>query len=520
MGILDRLFGGGTKLTLTLDSQRVIEGGTFGGVVELDGGRRAHPITSLRVSLLRIAVRSKEGSALPEVETQTLVDANLAANQELPAGQKQRYAFRINLPPEATPTEQEMGYQVNVRADIPGVKDPSQSIELRIMAREDCRGLALDETAIRERWPGLSSDNETLIITALRGMLAASYSEAERMIAAEPLIAKHIHAGSPELRAQALNTWSNLLNGRARKEHIATLAALSKDANLPSALFDQLIVAAARFAEEGALSIFEGFLRSKEANVRRRAVQALRSHSDEFYGKKSLILEMAQDADPGVRAEAVASLPPYLAETRVFDLLQSALEKDADPKVREAAAGALALGYHHYAPKLILDIYEKHLQSPNEGLRAQIAQSLSGFPAAELGRTRRMIEALLQDPSIRVREIMAFQLSHLGLEDASPRFRELAPLAQRVAESDPSAEVRKNALAALAHLMEPDEAVDYYLERVQSATSEAELYAMVNGVLYDRAKSSPQAKALIEAVARSPQANVAQYAGELLREWG
>jgi hypothetical protein len=73
MGLLDSLFGGGTKLDLKLDTNTIPEGGTLSGTLTLSGGKKPLKLTALKVRLVYVKVTPVEGQALPKSRCRNLL---------------------------------------------------------------------------------------------------------------------------------------------------------------------------------------------------------------------------------------------------------------------------------------------------------------------------------------------------------------------------------------------------------------------------------------------------------------
>ena len=300
MGLLDKMFGGGTGVELQLDATEVPVGGLLGGRITVRGGKKDLQLTSLNVRLLYVCVTAKEGSAIPDIDTRILLDNALTANQPLPAGAEQTYDFRFAIPQGTNPTAHNVSYRVTAVADIPSVKDPSSSVELKVIEGGDLA--SLDE--IYSRWPAFRGGATRPLVDALWDFRNACYSEKETLLVAEPLLAGLIRTGAPEVRGPALEAWANLLDGQVRREHLRVLQDLV-GADLDESMTKKVVEAAAKFADEGALEFVQGYARHHNPEIRRELAQALRfAASDRFKGKKELLIAMAPDPDAGVR-EAV-----------------------------------------------------------------------------------------------------------------------------------------------------------------------------------------------------------------------
>src|SRR5688572_15454833 len=172
MGLLDKLFGGGTKLELKLDMDKLPPGGTVAGTVTLTGGKKPLRLELLKVDLVSVQVVTREGQALPSISLQVLMSNVLASGRELPPGSLNKFEFRFKLPDDLKP---DAVYKVLASADIPGVKDPGADVALTIIgsdrgafgAIKSRLGVADSEGEVLGRYPGLTSRDEDELSSAL-----------------------------------------------------------------------------------------------------------------------------------------------------------------------------------------------------------------------------------------------------------------------------------------------------------------------------------------------------------------
>jgi HEAT repeat protein len=488
---------------LQLDATQVPVGGMLSGRVIVRGGKKDLSITDLRVRLLYVCVTAREDSAIPNIDTRILVDHGITANQALPTGAEQTYTFHIQIPGGTNPTAHNTTYKVTAVADIPGVKDPSSTLDLKVM---DSAGTAsFDE--IYARWPALRGGAERPLIDALRDFNNSIWNERAALITAEPLLANLIRTQGGEVRKAAIGAWANLLDGHVRPEHLQLLGQLtSMDLDIDTT--KQVVEAAAKFADEGGLGHVQGFVRHPDPEVRRALGHALRfGAADKFPGKRDLVLALAVDQDATVREAAFGALSDFRNDVQVMQMCAAQIDRDPSPEVQAACIGALCLAHHHGMGELALQVYHRHLDNPNERVRKAIAEELHWQPETARQYVGQLVHRLLQDSSDEVRRAMAWQFRNLR------EMSELAPMLLYVIDNDPSSEVRKDALGAVSAVLPVPEAVQYYRQRLQQQPSEDTAWGVLDGVRY---KDDPAAKQLLAELAGSPFASVARSARDAL----
>lgn len=503
MGLLDKMFGGGTALEVQLDATQVPVGGMLGGRAVVRGGKKDLSITDLKVRLLYVCVTARDDSPIPNIDTRILLDHTITTNQSLPAGAEQTYAFSLQIPGGTQPTAHNTSYKVTVVADIPGVKDPSATVDLKVT---DAAGMAsFDE--IYARWPALRGQAQRPLVDALWDLNSAIYSERDALITAEPLLASLIRTHAGDVRRVAISTWANLLDGRVRPEHLRLLGELV-GLDLDVETTKQVVEAAAKFADEGALAHVEGFARHPDPEIRRELGQALRfAAADRFPGKKQLVLALAADPEASVREAAFGALSDFRNDVQIMQMCAAQIDRDPSPDVQAACIGALCFGHHHGMGELTLQVYERHLANPHERVRKAVAEELHWLPETARPRIAAMVQRLLSDPSDEVRRTCAWHFRNLEA------FPELAGMLRHVIENDPSSEVRKDALGALSAVAPIGEAVAYYRWILQARPTEEVAWAVLDGV---RWREQPEARALLSELASSGFVEVARSAREAL----
>jgi hypothetical protein len=346
MGLMNALFGGGTKLELKLDAGEVPAGGQLSGQITVQGGKKPLTVTSLFVRLLLVSVKTKEGSAVPDIDTRLLVDSTIASNDPLPPGEVKKYSFRFPVPTGLEPSGLSTSYTVMAQADIPGVADPKADTKLKIVEGRGDGLLTVD--AICERFPGLRSADEDELTSALNSLHNACYSERENLLAAEPLLREVIRQSVfADVRREAFEAWANLVDNQVKKEHLAFLAETAKDCTEPK-FFREVIKAAAKFAEEGARPMVESLARHPDAEIRLHMVNGLRfDAAHRFPGKREIIDGLARDPDSRVRAAAVEAWAEWRDDPPLMRAVAALADTDPTPEVQVAVMSVMAL-VHNY----------------------------------------------------------------------------------------------------------------------------------------------------------------------------
>ncbi len=511
MGLLNKLFGGGTKLELKLDATQIPEGGMLSGTVLLHGGKKPLTLTALKVRLVYVHVQSVEGQAMPKIELMTLIDNTVAANEALAPAALNKYSFSINVPKGTDPKG---AYKVMATADIPGVADPSADADLKVVAAVQ-RGFfgqqkgaeAISAEELFQRFPGLRAQDENQICDALHEVLMASYDPEDNLLAAEPLLARYMREGTERVRENALRCWGTILNNRARPEHIKALEAMANDAGTTKRLMREVVEVAAKFAEEGALPLVKNLANHADPEIRAELATQLYLNADpKLKERKQLLLQLAQDPDAGVRANAFAAFSSFAEDPQIVQLAVRGLHQDPSPDVQKAAVRAISPAHYYGQKDLVFDTFVNHLRNPHAEVRQEIADNCHWLP--EDPRLGQLVSSLLRDESPEVRRKMAWQSVNMS------EHPELASLFVAAATQDPALEVRADALHGLSRLMPLGDAIALYRQRLAVDMSESVGYGVLNG-LRDQL-DEPNAKQLVQELTRSQYTRVAQYARSLL----
>ncbi len=509
MGLLDSMFGGGTKMDLALDNATASPGSVVGGRVSLQGGQKPLRLTELSVRLLYVRVQSKPGQTLPEIDAREVAKQVVAANGQIPPGSQQQFTFRVTVPDDLPPTAHNVSFQIVATADIPGVKDPSATADVKVVeaSKDKSRRLPLPE--VLGRFPGLQSRDEEELKRALYDLFLACYSEGGELMEVEPIVGRLMFEGTVEVRRKAIEAWANLVDNRVQPHHLQALFALANAPGLDDETFEQVIIAATKFAEEGALQLVQQLAQNPSAAVREKVAANLRFNSAEkFNGKRELVVQLAQDQAPEVRKAAVGALTCFRDDQQLMHWVATISDQDPSADVRAECISALSLAHHHGMGELTLAVYEKHAQDPDANVRASIARQLSSQPPAALPRVWAIAQRLAADPDEEVRRALAFEFINME------RLPQLLPIAQHMAQQDPSPDVRKDALSGMSALMPPQQAAAYYGQLMTQARSEQDMWPVLNGLRHHR--ENGDVKRVLSQLGQCPYPDVADAAREAL----
>ena len=513
MGLLDSLFGGGTKLDLKLDTNMIPEGGTLAGTITLSGGKKPLKLTALKVRLLYVKVETRPGETMPKVEMQVLLDNTVVANRDLPPASLNKFEFAFQVP---TGTDPKGTYKVIATADIPSVKDPSAEAELKVIspqsegARPGLFGGLLKgrpkQEQILGQFPGLMSRDEDELCSALNDLLCAAYDADNDFTNIAPFLAERMGPGRTErVRAAALSAWGNVLNNRASKEHIKALEAMAADRTLSEDIRREVIVVAAKFAEEGALPLVERLAHDPDPEIRREMASRLYFDADrELPDRRRLLVALTDDPDPGVRAAAYRAFADFTGDEALVKKAIDQASRDASPDVQKACLAAVALAHHHGFTDAVLAAFVAHTRNPQSGVRAELADCVHWLPADP--RTTQVVQALLADRDVEVRRKMAWQAVNLA------EHPELRDLYLRAATQDPDEEVRGNALGGIDRFLPLGEAIALLRRRLAEDPTEKTAWGCFNVVKFQQEDAG--ARAFMQELTRVPFASVARRARE------
>lgn len=508
MGLLGKLFGGGTELSVSLNSTNVIAGGVVAGKLTVTGGKKPLTMTSLVVSVVYVHVTQSSDSPLPKIELRQLTQSTVVANRALPPGQAQTFEFTAQLPEGL---DADGKYKVIARADIPGVKDPSAEEDFKVINPGAKRGGLLGalmgnrEEDILARYPGLISTDEDEQFSALLELRGDSYGEDGKKLAAiAPWLLRFVKTGPQDLRDEALETWATILNNRARPSDIKELEALAADlSTFGRDLRRALVVAATKFADEGAAPILQRFARDPHPDVREHVARSLYLEADdELPGRYEMVVALTQDPENDVRKVAASALAAFTNNPEAMQRAVHLANTDPSPEVRAEALEAIALSHYNGMLELVLQAYAAHVSSPSSEVRKAIAGRLSSLPADP--RVGRLVQALLGDQSSEVRRRMAW--SGVNMSDHP----ELAPMFRWVAENDPDDEVRSEAVYGMRGFLPPAEAIAFARARLAADPTERMAWTALS--VAQSSDEEPSSRALISELARCPYSDVAASA--------
>jgi HEAT repeat protein len=477
MGLLDSMFGGGTEVSMQLDNMTASPGAVIGGRVMLMGGKKPFRVTELAVKLFFVKVTTQEGQTLPNIDAREVTKQVVAAAIDLPPGAQIPFTFRITVPSDLPPSAHNISFNVMAVADIPGIKDPSATVEVKIVeaSADSNRRLPLHE--VMGRFPGLQGRDEETVVKALYDFFLACYGEAGELMEAEPVIAQHMMHGTVKIRREALKAWANLVDNRVQPQHLQALYSIANAPGLDEETFFEVITAACKFAEEGALGLVQQFAAHPSATIREHVASDLRfNSSDKFNGKRELLVQLAQDQSPEVRAAAVGALSCMNDDQQLMYWVAEICDRDPAPEVQSACIDTLGFVHHHGMGELALAVYEKHTQNPSARVRSNIARRLSSQPKTAVQRVWVLIQKLMADPDEEVRRAVAFEFNNFR------DLPQLLPLAQHMAQNDPSPEVRKDAIGAMSSLMQAPQAAQFYGQLMMTAQTEDDLWPVLNGL--------------------------------------
>ena len=477
MGLLDSMFGGGTAISLTLDRPTGSPGGVVGGNVVLTGGKKPLKLTKLRAHLIYVSVQSNEEGGLPAVDARVIGEQVLAAGVDLAPGGSYPFSFRLTIPYDTMPSAYNTSYKIQVVADIPTVKDPTAEADFKVVEADRDQHRSLPYNEVLAQFPGLQAQHEEPLCDALNKLFLECYSDGQKYMEVEPLVAHHMRTGTVRVRRQALQTWANLVDNRVQPQHLQSLYAIANTPGLDQDTFDEVIRAACKFAEEGALGMVQQLARSNDPHVRTQVAQSLRfDAARRFQGKRELLVGLVQDPEAAVRAATIGALTDFQDDAQIVYGVANMIDRDPSPEVQAAGVSFLALAHHHGHGDLALTVFERHAQNPSDRVRKEVAEVLHWQPEAAAQRVWAIVQKLLQDPSEDVRRAIAFQFINME------RFPQFLPLAQWCADNDPSEEVRRDALRGLTRLMPVRQLSAYYQQKLAANPPTDVVYAIISGL--------------------------------------
>lgn len=513
MGLLNKLFGGGTQLELKLDLDKVPPGGTVAGTVTLTGGKKPLKLTALKVEVVSVKVEAKEGSSLPSIDIRVLTSNIVAQDRDLAPGSLNKFEFRCKLPDDVRP---DATYKVQASADIPGVKDPSADVGLTVIGGrggalagiKSMLGMAGGEDEVLGRYPNLTSHDTDEVESALHELQCDAYDRDNNFTGVHGFLLRLVETHRDDgVRRAALAAWGTVLDDRAKPEHIRALEALASR-DLPGDLMEEVVVVAAKFAEEGAMPLVQKLARHPVPEVRKRLATAMYLDADrDLPGRRDLIVGLCQDQDVGVRAAAFGACASLVEDAEVMRWVAASAAQDPSPEVQRACMSAIALAGNYDGTDLLFQTYLQHVQhNPNADVREEIAQNVHWLPADP--RLQQLVTALFSDRSAEVRRALAWQGANMS---EHPELRELFV---HVAVNDPDDTVRADALRGMTNFFPLPEAVAFMRQRLAVDRTEKAYWAALNAV--ESHMPEREAQALLQEIARGPFSSAASRAREVL----
>ena len=503
------MFGGGTKLDLVLDAPTASPGSVVSGRIDLGGGKKPLQLKELNVRFLYVRVETRPGQTLPNIEAKELTRLVIAAGVPVAPGSQQQFTFRLTVPASLPPTAHNVSFQIVATEDIPGIKDPTAKVDVKVVeaSKDKTRRLPLPE--VLARFPDLQSHDEEALKKALYELHLACYSESGELLRVEPLVGQLMFQRTGEVRMKAIEAWGNLVDKHVEPQHLQALYAVANTPGLDEDTFEQVIIAATKLADDGALAFVQQLAAHPTASVRQKVASNLRFNAAEkFNGKRELVVQLAQDAAPEVRKAAVGAMSCFRDDQQLMYWVANLSDQDASADVRAECIASLSLAHYHGMGELALAVYEKHVPDPDPTVRQSIARQLGSQPPASLQRLWGIAQSLAQDPDEQVRRALAFEFNNME------KLPQLLPIAQHMAQHDVSMDVRKDALSGMAALMPPQQAATFYGQLMTQARTEQDLWPLLNGLRHHR--ESADVKRLISQIGQCPFPNVADAARSAL----
>ncbi len=512
MGLLNKLFGGGTTLELKLDLDKIPPGGTVAGTLTLTGGKKPLKLTVLKVDVVMVLVETKEGSAMPSIDVRVITSNIVAQDRDLAPGSHNKFEFRYKLPEDLNPSAT---YKVMATADIPGVKDPSAEAALTVVGGrstfgsiKSALGMGAGEDDILAQFPNLTSHDADELESALHELQCEAYDRDNNFTGVHGFLLRLVETHRvDDVRRAALAAWGTVLDDRAKPEHIRALTTLA-GRDLPADLMQEVVSVAAKFAEEGAMPLVQQLSRHAMPEVRARLATAMYLDADaDLPGRRELILGLCKDADVGVRAAAFGACASLVEDAEVVRWVAACAAQEPSPEVQSACLSAIALGCNYGSADLLLTTYLDHAQrNPNADVRKEIAGSLHWFPAD--ARLTQIVATLFADPSSDVRQSMAWQGNNMS------EHPELRDHFVHAASNDPDESVRADALRGVHNFFPLAETVAFLRQRLAADRNESAYWAALNAV--ENHMPEKEARALVQEISRGPFSSVASRAREVL----
>ena len=243
MGLLDSMFGGWNEARfLVLDAPTASPGSVVSGRIDLGGGKKPLQLKELNVRFLYVRVETRPGQTLPNIEAKELTRLVIAAGVPIAPGSQQQFTFRLTVPASLPPTAHNVSFQIVATADIPGIKDPTAKVDVKVVeaSKDKTRRLPLAE--VLARFPDLQSRNEEALKKALYELHLACYAESGELLEVEPLVGQLMFQRTGEVRMKAIEAWGNLVDKHVEPQHLQALYAVANTPGLDEDTFEQVII--------------------------------------------------------------------------------------------------------------------------------------------------------------------------------------------------------------------------------------------------------------------------------------
>ncbi|MCE9667712.1 HEAT repeat domain-containing protein [Myxococcus stipitatus] len=428
MGLLNSVFGGGTSLDISLDSDTVRAGDTLTGTITVKGGKKAATITALQVKVLG----SRVGGA-GDFEHRLLFDGPIARDVALPAGSPVEIPLSVDIPSDADPTHD---YQLTASADIPGVADPSGKVAFSVegdASSEEDEVEGINAEGIRDimtRWPALLKGDEEAFDAALREIDDNLSPLDDYAIIA--VVKRRFNDSNSSLRHSAIALCARLLGERADESDLEPFLELTSSDDVE--VLDQVVGVTHMFGPIGEL-VLERLIDSPHARVRKDVGQKLAIVGGPR--QRELAERLRADPDAEVAASGLRALGgKLLADPAIVEALTRAAVESPDEEVRVQALHALSDALYEDDPGVALPAFSANVQNASWRVRATIAGDIPRWPQSP--EVMGLIETLAADEEFMVRTRLVG-----GVHGRCPDH--LRPLWEQLAASDPHEDVRSHA---------------------------------------------------------------------------
>ncbi|AGC49039.1 hypothetical protein MYSTI_07767 [Myxococcus stipitatus DSM 14675] len=429
MGLFNSMFGGGTGLDISLDSDTVEAGTELTGALTIRGGKKAARVTKVVAKVLG----SRVGGA-GDFEHRVLFDDAIALDLELPAGESIEVPLSLSLPDDADPTHD---YQLTATADIPGVADPSAKVSFTVFGAEDAEHDSATTYTVDEvlgQWPALSGHD----VEAFREAAVELYEARENfdVTAGAEVLAGRFHDDDLKLRQTATWWYARILGPTTDAAAVEPLLALT---SVDDVDFLQGLVSAAGALGPAGEALLAALVRHPLPEVRRSVGFELTTVGGPR--QRELADVLLRDTEVDVATSGLKALGgKLLREPQVLAHLVSVATHSETSEMRVHALYALQDAPEHDVHEAALPAFEANLRSDDNWARSTVAETLPDWP--ESPRLMELLEQLAADEDSHVRCKLA-NAFHASCPE------HLRPLWERMAAEDSDEEVRRYARQAL-----------------------------------------------------------------------